>query len=236
MQEIMYGIMNCEALQSSVENAEGLLRTRFPFIEVVKGPWSGVKFLENNPSPRLIKTHLRKEFFKLPLKQNNKIVVVLRNIKDVITSYYHYYQYIEEFDFKGHDFNEFFELFREKHLCYGDWYDWTLDWWTEKDNPNVCFLYYEDMKEDIHKETLKVAEFLGNSLTEEQIKFVVDRANFDSMKTKKMAVDNTEKEGVGQFRKGIVGDWRSHFSEEQAQYVDKLTTQKLAGTGLQFKD
>ena len=235
MQEIIYGIMNCVDLQSSREIPEDLW-ARFPFIEIVREQCSGVKLLENKSSPRLIKTHLMKEFFEQALKQKNKIVVVMRNVKDVIVSFYHFYQYIEEFDFKGHDFNEFFELFRDKHLCHGDWYDWTLDWWTEKDNPNVCFLYYEDMKEDITKETRRVAEFLGKNLTEEQIQFIVNRANFDSMKKKKMAVDNTEKEGVGQFRKGIVGDWRSHFSEQQTQYVDKLTTQKLEGTGLQFKD
>ena len=235
MQEIIYGIVKHEELRISEEKTAHVI-TRFPFIEFVEEPYSGLKCLEKLPSPRMIKTHLMKEFFGKPLEQKNKIIIVFRNVKDAIVSYYHYYQHVEAFDFKGRDFNEFFELFREKHLCYGDWYDWTLDWWSEKDNPNVCFFFYEDMKADIHKETRRVAKFLGKELTEEQIQFIVGRADFDAMKKQRMAVDKREKEGTGQLRKGIIGDWRSHFSEEQAQYVDKLTAKKLEGTGLQFRD
>ena len=235
MQEIIYGIVNYDKLQSSEEEPVHIM-ARFPFIEYAMEPFSGVKCLENVPSPRMIKTHLMKEFFVKPLEQKNKIIIIFRNVKDTLVSYYHYYQHIEPFDFKGRDFNEFFELFREKHLCYGDWYDWNLDWWMEKENPNVCFFFYEDMKADIHKETRRVAKFLGKDLMEEQIQFIIDRADFDVMKKQRMAVDKNEKEGVGQLRKGIVGDWRSRFSEEQAQYVDKMTAEKLEGTGLQFKD
>ena len=236
MREIVYGIVKCDELQISEEKTNHVM-VRFPFIEFVEEPYSGLKWLEDVPSPRMIKTHLMKRFFVKPLEQKNKIIVVFRNVKDALASYYHYYQHVEAaFDFKGHDFNEFFELFREKHLCHGDWYDWTLDWWSEKDNPNVCFFFYEDMKADIHKATRRVAKFLEKDLTEEQIEFIVRRADFDTMKKQRMAVDKNEKKGGGQLRKGIVGDWRSHFSEEQAQYVDKLTAEKLEGTGLQFKD
>ena len=232
----MYGIMNCKELQCTEEKPIHVLE-RFPFLEYVQGTYSGLKILENMPSPRLMKTHLRKDFFEQPLRQNNKIVVVLRNVKDTIVSYYHFYQHRDEFAFKGHGFDKFFELFREKHLCFGDWYDWVLDWWTEKDNPNVCFVFYEDMKADMHKETRRIAEFLGQDLIEEQIQFVVNRANFDSMKEMRKAVDKRQKDNqVGHIRKGVVGDWRSDFSEQQAQYMDKLTAEKLAGTGLQFND
>ena len=235
MQEIIYGIVNCKNLQESEEQPVHIMK-RFPFLEMTMEPFCGVKILENMPSPRLIKTHLRKYFFVQPLKQKNKIVVVMRNVKDAIVSFYYHYQSSDGLNFDGHDFDEFFDLFREKHLVYGDWYDWVLDWWTEKDNPNVCFVFYEDMKENIRKETRRVAQFLGHNLTDDQIQFVADRANFDTMKKKRMVISKNETEGKGHFRKGIVGDWRSHFSVEQTQYVDQLTTEKLEGTGLQFKE
>ena len=195
--------------------------------------YCGLKILEDMPSPRLIKTHLRRDFFVQPLAQKNKIIIVLRNVKDVLVSFYHHYPQVS---FEGRDFGDFFELFREKHLRYGDWYDWVLDWWTEKDNPNVCFVFYEDTKENIHNEATKVARFLGRNLTDDQIQFVVARADFDAMKKRRTAMDKYETEEKGHFRKGVVGDWRSHFSEEQVQYVDKLTAEKLEGTGLQFKE
>ena len=236
MQEIIYGIVNCEHLQQQSEEQPVHIMSRFPFLEMAREPFCGVKLLEDMPSPRLIKTHLRKYFFAQPLEQKNKVVVVLRNVKDAIVSYYHHYKSRPTFNFAGRDFDEFFELFREKRLLGGDWYDWVLDWWAEKGNPNVCFVFYEDMKENIHKEIHKVAQFLGIDLSDDQIQFVVDRADFDAMKKNMMAVDKNETKEKGHFRKGVVGDWRSHFTEEQMQYVEQLTAEKLGGTGLKFKE
>jgi hypothetical protein len=36
------------------------------------------------------------------------------------------------------------------------------------------------------------------------------------------------------FRKGIVGDWRNHFSAEQNERFDALYLEKMSGTALQF--
>jgi hypothetical protein len=36
------------------------------------------------------------------------------------------------------------------------------------------------------------------------------------------------------FRKGIVGDWRNHFSTEQNERFDALYLEKMSGTSLQF--
>ncbi len=33
-------------------------------------------------------------------------------------------------------------------------------------------------------------------------------------------------------RKGVIGDWKNYFTEEQSAHVDKL--ERLSGSGLQF--
>ena len=39
----------------------------------------------------------------------------------------------------------------------------------------------------------------------------------------------------GEFmRKGIVGDWKKHFTAEENNYVEDLLKEKLEGTGLHF--
>ena len=35
-------------------------------------------------------------------------------------------------------------------------------------------------------------------------------------------------------RKGSVGDWRNHFTDEQSARMDTEITRKLSGSGLQF--
>ena len=35
-------------------------------------------------------------------------------------------------------------------------------------------------------------------------------------------------------RKGIIGDWKSHLTEEQSAKIDTIVTETFAGTGLVF--
>lgn len=184
--------------------------------------------------PRVIKTHLDREFFDKPIEQNIKTIVCMRNVKDVVVSYYHFYRFIEVFQFKG-EFDEFFELFRDRHLVHGDYFEWNLNWWKERENKNVLYVKFEDMKEDIVRETRRIGEFLSKNLSEEAINKIVDSSSFGKMKKRHMAGNPNEKEGVGKLRKGVVGDWRNHFNDEQRKYVESRIETELAGTGLEFK-
>lgn len=209
---------------------------RVPFLEFTDGgPKSGIHLLQSAASPRIIKTHMGHGFFIKPIKQQVKIVVVLRNIKDVLVSYYHFYKFCDEYSFKG-SFDEYFELFRDKHLSFGDWFDWVLGWWQECNNPNVLFVTYEDMKEDILREARRVCQFLGKDRTDDQLKEIIDYSSFGKMKKRILATNKAEKEGVGQLRKGAVGNWTDYLNQEQSQYVDQLLREKITGTGLVFKE
>ena len=229
MSEILYSMMK----NTIPGQAEKPILALVPFIEFRYPNFpSGLEKLSNMSSPRIIKTHLRTDYFSKPLDQGVKFVIVLRNVKDALVSYYHYYKQREIFRFDG-DFAEFFELFRDDHMIYGDWYDWALDWWSMRDRPNVLFVYYEDMKADVEKEIRRVADFLGKDISDERLKELANKTDFDKLKA---ANKSNFGERVGkQMRKGIVGDWKEHFSEEQLAYVDALSETKLTGTGLNFR-
>ena len=82
---------------------------------------------------------------------------------------------------------------------------------------------------------MKVAEFLGVEVTEDQVSIVEDHVSFGSMKTNPSV--NRTVSGKDYFmRKGEVGDWRNHFTPEEAEFVDKMAEEKLAGTGLTVQD
>merc|ERR1712004_125110 len=133
-------------------------------------------------------------------------------------------------------FSEFFELFKMKHMHFGDWFDFNLDWWELRENENIYFTKYEDMKKDIRAEIRKLAEFLEVSVTDEQVETIVQHTSFSNMK-ENTAVNRINVTGKNFFmRKGITGDWVNYFSPEEAEYADKLVEEKLAGTGLSFED
>ncbi|ETE62409.1 Sulfotransferase 6B1, partial [Ophiophagus hannah] len=78
----------------------------------------------------------------------------------------------------------------------------------------------------------KIAKFFDFSVTEEKIESIVKETRFESMK------DNAGTYGkVGQvlFRKGIVGDWTSLFSESQNEKMDRKFEETVAKTKLGMK-
>jgi hypothetical protein len=127
--------------------------------------------------------------------------------------------------FKG-TWNDFFELFKAKHLLYGDYFRWYSSWLQHKDKPNVMLVKYEDMHHKMSDVINDVSTFLGKSLSKPVTADVIQHLTFDSMRQNDMvnfsndAVFNVD---ISPFmRKGKVGDWKNYFSEEQSSFVDKL--------------
>jgi len=184
-----------------------------------------------------MKTHLRPYFFEKGLKNTSmKCVVVMRNLKDNLVSLYHFYRNLPLLgEFSG-TFSEFLELFKLKNLHGGDWFDFNLDWWSYRENKNIYFAKYEDMKSDIRSEIKKLAEFFDVALTENQMETIVQHTSFSSMK-ENSSVNRATVTGKNFFmRKGVTGDWMNYFSPEEADYVDRLVQERLADTGLMFDD
>lgn len=120
-----------------------------------------------------------------------------------------------------------------------------LDFWSMRDEPNVLFLKYEDMKKDLASTIYLCAKFLGveNSITERDVSQMCDHLKFDRMQ-KNPAVNiksylnlplNGDKEQNVQFiRKGQIGDWRNYMSDELSVRFDEWTQKHTEGTGLEF--
>ena len=106
------------------------------------------------------------------------------------------------------------------------------------DADNILFLKYEDMKKDHLGAVTKIAKFIGREFPAEKLQKITEMSTFDYMKNSPVAQDRTWKaifkEGHNVFRKGVVGDWKSHFSQEQISRLDALYESKMAGTGLEF--
>lgn len=186
-----------------------------------------------------MKTHLPYRFFGQQLKTKKvKLILGARNIKDTLVSMYHFYRMNEDFGCMEGPFSEFFELFRDKHLAYGDWFDYNLDFWENRDSYSFFLLKYEDMHKNPKATIKRLAEFLEKELTEEQVDTIASFVRFDAMKVN----DKVNKvkhplfhHDISPFlRKGTVADWKNYLTEEQNEYVDKLCRERIEGTGLEF--
>ena len=232
IQEVVYLIHN----GVNVEEAASLpITERVPFIDYNR-MWPLVTSMT---SPRLLKSHLQASYFRDAVeKKKVKVVVMMRNPKDTLVSFYHFYQVNIAFGgFRG-TWHEFYELVRERQLIYGDWFDYTLGWWKLKDNPNVLIIKYEDMKIDPTGNIRKVAKFCGKELNEDEIQKVVEHTSFKKMKENK-SVNYTNRsdflvKGTNLMRKGSTGGWTDYFTVAQNRHFDDVYAQRVHGTGLDF--
>ena len=105
-------------------------------------------------SPRIFKSHLRRE----EIAKGGKYVYVVRNPEDVFVSYYHFtggMRGLRENDITMHQFEE--SLFGAHR---GPVWDHYMGWHAVKDDPNVLWVFFEDLKEDFRGQVDRVADFM----------------------------------------------------------------------------
>ena len=124
-------------------------------------------------------------------------------------------------------------------LEFGNYMDHLVGWWPRRNDKNVLFLKYEDMKKDLESTISKIASFIGINLSDDIITKIAYFTSFEQMKD-----DNTvnyswreyyQKEGAPKFcRKGIVGDWKNFLSAKQSAEMDDICATRLEPIGLEF--
>ncbi|XP_040285444.1 sulfotransferase 6B1-like [Bufo bufo] len=188
------------------------------------------EYLTQQPSPRVLASHLTYENIpKSFIEKKTKILIILRNPKDTVVSYYHFSNNNPVLPtFSSWDL--FFKAFLSGDVIYGSYFDYTLGWEKHIDDGNILVLTFEDMKADLPAELRKICDFYGLNLTDEQIQKVEEKSTFKSMKEN--SGDTHGKLGDVFFRKGEVGDWKSLFTEEQSKELDAKFEKYLAGTKL----
>jgi hypothetical protein len=215
-------------------------------------PWLervGNAFSMAMQSPRSFKSHLPYHAMPggEPAKSAAKYIYVTRNPKDAAVSFYYHHLRIHLFLFDG-DWNSFFELFMKGEVQYGSWFDHNLEWWQHRGADNIMIIKFEDMLADLRGCVEKIAQFIGHQIDDNMIDHITEQCTFDGMKANPLADPDEYKfnnllikdyfikpGSTSFFRKGVVGDWRNHFSDEQSSRLDEEYAKRMDGSGLEFK-
>ncbi|CAL7938171.1 unnamed protein product [Xylocopa violacea] len=232
------------------ENARTLLVLRNPLLEastlMVTGDYvewfaklgDSVENVIKMPRIRYIKSHLPLELLPQQIHQKKpKIVYIARNPKDTCVSFYHY---CRTFHNITGSFEEFAELFLEDHAPIGPFWKHVLDFWAIRNQENVLFLRYEEMKQDQEEVIRKTAKFMNKTVTDEQIAGLSEHLKFSKMATnpainlEQLLPRHDVPDDEKFIRKGKVGDWRNYMSEELSQRFDEWTEKNLRGSDLDY--
>uniref|UniRef100_A0A8C4WPH1 Sulfotransferase n=1 Tax=Gopherus evgoodei TaxID=1825980 RepID=A0A8C4WPH1_9SAUR len=172
-----------------------------------------------DPGKRVFATHIFPHMLPTSIFKNNvKILMVIRNPKDIAVSYFHFSNSMPSLP-SFQTWDEFFNAFLNGKVSWGSYFDHIIEWNKHFDDENIMFITYEELKENPNLGVKKIAEFFGFSVTDEESQAVADRSSFQTMK------ENSHKThgafGNVLFRKGSVSDWKNLFTEAQNQEMDK---------------
>jgi hypothetical protein len=203
----------------------------FPHLEEV-----GNDVVTTLSEPRLIKTHL--PFDRTPWAACAKYIYVARNPFDCAVSFYHHTRgFPRHYEFADGTFDDYFECFIRGEVDFGDYFDNLLSWLPRRTEPNVLFATYEGMLADPRAAIERVAEFLGETAAvvardTALLERILEQSSFRGMRENQARWSSERPAEMPAFvRKGIVGDWRNHFSAAQARRLVAKFEQRTKGTG-----
>ncbi|XP_063369015.1 luciferin sulfotransferase [Cydia amplana] len=198
--------------------------------------------------PRYIRSHLPWDLLPVDIQREDgqakaKVIYTSRNPKDMVVSYYHYCTLVH--GLKG-TFEEFCDLFMRDRAPFGPVWNHILGFWTRRNDPNVLFIKFEEMKRDLPSVVRRTADFLGKTMTNDQVDKLCDHLSFKNMKSnravnlepilqKSFGKSYLEGTKLRFIRKGEIGDWKNYMSDDLSRRFDQWAEQHLEGTGLKFE-
>ncbi|XP_077991025.1 sulfotransferase 1E1-like [Glandiceps talaboti] len=203
--------------------------------------------METMKSPRYFATHMKIDWLPDNLPKS-KIIYLARNPKDVCVSLFFLIRCLA----MDHTVEKDRDLFGQTvdgfingtlPMEHGRWDEHVLSWWQRRNEDNILFLKYEDMRRDLRTSVQKISEFIGKNLSPELIDKIVHLATFETMKKKPppdhellgKAINLNFEPGESVFiRKGKVGGWKDYFTVAQNEYFDEHYKKWMEGSGLDF--
>jgi aryl sulfotransferase len=214
-----------------------------------------VNGLEAQTHRRFMKSHLPLD--GLPWDPDVKYVMVGRDGRDVFMSLVNHYGSYTDLAYQlfnsGQDFegeplprcpDDLHELF-EGWVHHG-WFPWERDgwpfwshlhhaqsFWAHRNQPNIHFVHYADLKADLEGEMRRLAQFLGVAVSESDWPLLAHKATFATMREEAIeAEDPTQPEffSGGQARfffKGTNGRWRDVLTTDELVEYDKAVARTL---------
>lgn len=138
-----------------------------PWVELALDLGQDLEAVQPHGPPRLFKTHCWHDH--CPRGPGVKYIVGVRSPEDVVWSFYNFMNGWMIYPADGVDFGAFarafflnrgLPAFKMQNASY--WHH-LVSWWAHVDDPDVCFVAFEDMKEDLGREVRRLARFLGYS-------------------------------------------------------------------------
>lgn len=160
---------------------------------------------------KILKTH-----FIDPANISGPFVYIMRDGRDVMVSYYFFRKYFLKEDIG--EFNEFFQTYARQ---------WTNHIKKYTNREEVIPVKYEDLSQRPQDAIGEIFSRLETPVDAAVIQDALEIFKFEQLSQRERGVE----ERSSFFRKGIVGDWKNHFSIQDQQKFNEIAGETLDAIG-----
>lgn len=199
------------------------------------------EYLVHEQKQRFIKTHF--PFSLMPpsvMEVGAKVIYVARNPRDVAVSFYHLNRLYRTQGYTG-NFADYWKYFERNLAPWCPYWTHIKQGWAHRNQPNVLFMFYEDMNRDLKSTIRKVAAFLGKSFSAEEVDRLADYLHIKNFKNNR-AVNCEELKDIkllnggeqGFVRQGKSDGWSAEYTPELREWVKKWIDENSKDLDFQF--
>lgn len=175
------------------------------------------------PMPRVVKTHCR----YLPIFQGRRAVLLVRNPREVMISFYCLEAARQRQRFQG----TFQEFIRNRRFGLPAWFRHIKSWQAR---PGVFLLRYEDLKADTAQEVKRLFAFVDLDVSEDVLSAAVENSSFQKMREveERRGLSNSKrfKANTRVVRSSGEEDTSRYFCDDDETYLAEMFVQsKLRG-------
>ena len=194
---------------------------------------------EQRAKPRAFKSHLEYE----PIPKGGKYINSVRNPGDAL---YSMYKFMEGW-FLEPGAVSLDEFARERFIKSRAYWRHLKSWWAQRQEPQVLFMAYEHMQQDLEGTIVRVARFIDVPLDDELLKITLEHASFAFMLEHKDRFDDALMRQLSEtrcqlpsgsdsakVREGTIGSHKK-LSAEISEELDEVWQEEIQAS-LGFKD
>ncbi|XP_047988845.1 luciferin sulfotransferase-like isoform X2 [Leguminivora glycinivorella] len=125
-------------------------------------------------------------------------------------------------------------------VVYSPYFSHVKAAWAARHHPNMLFIFYEDIIKDLPAAIMRIADFLGKEVTDEQVARLCEHLDINKFR-KNESVNRSDLSKINPaaetfIRNGGAGGWRQHFDEEMAAQAQRWMRDHLTGSDLRFPE
>lgn len=121
---------------------------------------------------------------------------------------------------------------------FGPYWEHVLDAWNHRNDENVLFIFYENLKLEMEQTLRNVANFLGKSLRDVDLPALLNHLDFDNFKSNSAVnykLDEQNVENSDLIRRGKIGG-NPEMTNELSEKFDRWIEENLKDSDLRFPE